>query len=100
MAAATPKFRYHSVSIIAGAQCCAAARSLGNVRVLSADAPRLPLPRCDTPGACQCTYRHYGDRRLAPRRARERGELADPWACTDRRRFVGRRAADRPGVLE
>jgi hypothetical protein len=94
MAAKTPRLRYHCVSVVAGQSACAAAQSLLGTRILSADAPRLPLDGCDTPAACQCTYRHYGDRRLAPRRARERGELADPWACTDRRRVGGRRATD------
>jgi hypothetical protein len=94
MAATIPRLRYHCVSVVAGRPACAAAQSLLGARMLSADAPRLPLADCDTPGACQCTYRHFGDRRLAPRRARERGELADPWACTDRRRFGGRRTTD------
>jgi hypothetical protein len=94
MAAKTPQLRYHCVSVVTGVQSCAAARSLKDVRLLSAQAPRLPLANCETPGACQCTYRHHDDRRVGPRRARERDELADPWALTDRRRSIGRRETD------
>jgi hypothetical protein len=79
---------------MSGPNACAAARQLKNVRALSAEAPRLPLANCDCPGTCRCTYRHHDDRRAGPRRARDRGKLADPWAMTDRRRSIGRRETD------
>jgi hypothetical protein len=94
MAATTPRLRYHCVSVVPGAQSCAAAKSFAGQRLMSADAPRLPLATCQTPGQCQCTYRHHDDRRAGPRRADERGDLADPWSATDRRHFSGRRATD------
>ena len=94
MATRIPKLRYHAVSVVCGADACAAAKQLKNVRVLSAEAPRLPLSACDCPATCACTYRHYDDRRAGPRRARERGQLAGPWAMTDRRRSTGRRETD------
>ncbi|MCM2309792.1 MAG: hypothetical protein NDI84_00185 [Steroidobacteraceae bacterium] len=94
MASKIPRLRYHAVSIVAGASACAAARQLKKVRVLSADAPRLPLATCECPGACKCTYRHHDDRRAGPRRAREAGQLGGPWAMTERRRSVGRRETD------
>ncbi len=94
MATRTPRLRYHAVSVVAGDQSCAAARLLRNVRALSADAPRLPLASCDCPAACRCTYRHHDDRRAGPRRAKERGQLAGPWAMTERRRSIGRRETD------
>jgi hypothetical protein len=94
MAAGTPKLRYHCVSIVAGTNGCAAALELRGVRVLSAEAPRLPLPGCEHAESCNCTYRHHDDRRAGPRRADERGTLADPWALTERRRRGGRRATD------
>lgn len=94
MAAGTPKLRYHCVSIVAGKHGCAAAIELRGVRVLSAEAPRLPLPGCEHANDCDCTYRHHDDRRVGPRRADERGNLADPWALTDRRRQGGRRSTD------
>jgi hypothetical protein len=94
MATKMPRLRYHAVCVVSGPKACAAAKQLKNVRVLSADAPRLPLANCDCPGACRCTYRHHDDRRAGPRRARERGQLGGPWAMTDRRRSVGRRETD------
>ena len=94
MAARIPRLRYHAVSVVSGANACAAAKQLKNVRVLSADAPRLPLATCDCPATCACTYRHHDDRRAGPRRARELGELPNPWAMTDRRRSIGRRETD------
>ena len=94
MASKTPRLRYHAVSVVSGARACAAARQLKNVRVLSADAPRLPLASCESPATCTCTYRHHDDRRAGPRRARELGQLGGPWAMTDRRRSVGRRESD------
>jgi hypothetical protein len=94
MAGRSPQLRYHCVSVATGLHACAAAKSLQGVRVLSAAAPRLPLANCDTPATCQCTYHHHDDRRVGLRRAGERGELADPWAYTNRRRSGGRRAMD------
>lgn len=94
MASRTPRLRYHAVSVVSGPRACDAAKQLKNVRVLSAEAPRLPLATCDCPATCTCTYRHFDDRRAGPRRARERGQLAGPWAMTDRRRSIGRRETD------
>jgi hypothetical protein len=82
------------VSVVGGPNACDAAKQLKNVRVLSAEAPRLPLANCDHPATCACVYRHHEDRRAGPRRARERGQLAGPWAMTDRRRSAGRRETD------
>ena len=94
MASRIPKLRYHAVSVVGGPHACAAETLLENVRVLSAEAPRLPLANCGSPGTCQCTYRHHDDRRAGPRRAKERGQLGGPWAMTDRRRSIGRRETD------
>ena len=94
MATKTPRLRYHAVSVVSGPRACVAAKQLKNLRVLSADAPRLPLANCDSPATCTCTYRHHDDRRAGSRRARDRGELGGPWAMTDRRRSVGRRETD------
>jgi len=62
--AATP---FHSVSIIAGAGACQTAKSLRNVRFLSAEAPLLPLISCDA-SRCNCKFAHYADRRRGDRR--------------------------------
>ena len=86
--------RYHCVTVNAGVQACPAAEVLQGVRLLSAEAPRLPLSACTMPAACRCTYRHHDDRRSGPRRARDRNERPEPWPSTDRRRSIGRRATD------
>ena len=94
MAAATPRLRYHCVSVVPGRTGCAAALAISGQRLLSLDAPRLPLHDCETPGECRCTYQHHDDRRIGPRRARERNELADPYSATERRHAFGRRSTD------
>jgi hypothetical protein len=94
MADRSPQLRYHCVSVAAGLHACSAAKSVAGMRMLSTAAPRLPLADCDSPATCRCTYHHHDDRRAGSRRAAERGELADPWAYTNRRRSGGRRATD------
>jgi hypothetical protein len=94
MAAGTPRLRYHCVTVVPGSTSCAAAQAIYGQRLLSADAPRLPLANCETPGECKCTYRHHDDRRAGPRRAVDREEIADPYAATERRRAYGRRSTD------
>lgn len=94
MLAKSLRLRYHCVTINAGKHGCDAAKALKDVRMLSAQAPRLPLAQCSSPDTCPCTYRHYDDRRAGPRRARERGDMPDPWSRTNRRRSIGRRETD------
>jgi hypothetical protein len=96
MADKKPQLRYHCVSVLAGPDACPDALDLGRARILSAEAPRLPLATCDRPSDCRCRYQHHDDRRAGARRAGERGELADPWVNTERRRARGRRAGDVP----
>jgi hypothetical protein len=94
MSTRTPRLRYHCVSVMSGGYGCPAAEALRGVRLLSTDAPLLPLPDCSQPERCRCTYKHFEDRRAGPRRARERGEVADKWSASERRRSVGRRSTD------
>jgi len=88
------RLRYHCVSIVGGANACAAAKALAKQRLLSADAPRLPIATCDKPDACACKYRHHDDRRAGPRRASEDGSPARPWEESERRNRRGRRDSD------
>jgi hypothetical protein len=90
----SPTLRYHCVSIHAGPQGCAAVKALQHTRILSAEAPHLPLPTCETPATCRCTYRHHDDRRKGPRRSSERNGPSDRWTAPERRRSIGRRATD------
>ena len=95
MASGKPRLRYHCVSIVPGATGCDAAKAISSQRILSAEAPRLPLATCSKPSDCNCTYRHYDDRREGPRRAFDRGEYSEPWSDRkERRRSIGRRTTD------
>jgi hypothetical protein len=59
---------WHAVSIIVDRYCCDAARGIVGRRFLAAEAPRLPLIGCGMREACDCKYKHHGDRRGPPRR--------------------------------
>ena len=53
---------FHAVSIKSTSSACEAARSMKDKRILSNEAPRLPLPDCDV-AQCKCRFVHYRDRR-------------------------------------
>ncbi len=53
---------FHAVSIRSGRRACDAVKALEGQRILSNEAPRLPLPDCDIVD-CECSYIHYRDRR-------------------------------------
>jgi hypothetical protein len=57
----------HAVSVESDFMVCDAARTLGDKRFLSAEAPPLPLPGCDR-GRCECRYVHHEDRRVGDER--------------------------------
>ena len=89
-----PKLKYRCVEVIAPASGCDAARSLKSQRLLSAEAPRLPLATCDRPSECKCIYRHFNDRREGPRRDNEHATLPRAHTGPERRRRLGRRDTD------
>jgi hypothetical protein len=84
--------RWHAVAIVTTDTACAAARACQNSRYLSVDAPRLPLAGCDTT-TCDCTYRHFADRRQGARRGTSAPD-PDTASVTERRDRRGRRADD------
>jgi hypothetical protein len=90
------RLRFHAVSIVPGKACCAQVQALQGVRLLSAEAPRLPIVGCTTPAQCQCRYQHHEDRRGPSRRSGLRSSMSSQWALTggDRRRAAGRRDSD------
>jgi len=71
-------------------------KALQGVRLLSAEAPRLPIVGCTMAQNCQCRYQHHEDRRGPSRRSGQRSSSSAQWELTggDRRRAVGRRDSD------
>lgn len=88
------RLKYHCVEVIASSSGCAAARSLKHVRLLSSEAPRLPLASCDQPATCKCVYRHFDDRRQGPRRESEHATRPLGHKGPERRKRLGRRESD------
>jgi hypothetical protein len=90
------RLKFHAVSIVSGEQCCAQVKALQGVRLLSAQAPRLPIVGCTMAQNCQCRYQHHEDRRGPSRRSGLRSSVASQWVLTggDRRRAGGRRDSD------
>lgn len=85
---------FHAVSVVAGSRCCEAARQMQDVRFLSGEAPKLPLPGCQA-GACHCRYAHHADRREGSDRRNR--DVWNPLVATkvnDRRQSRGRRITD------
>jgi hypothetical protein len=90
-----PRLRFHAVTVVARDEACADARALKDMRLLSADAPRLPMRDCDHPERCECRFVHHDDRRAGPRR----DDSDSPGARTstsfaERRTLRGRRVTD------
>lgn len=64
-----PKKSFHAVSIEPCSHACKAARALRGQRFLTHEVMTLPVPGCDE-SRCQCTYKHYADRRVGEERRR------------------------------
>jgi hypothetical protein len=96
MATKKPAGKYHSISVVAKAGGCAAAKRCASERFLSHKAPKLPLPECDRPGSCACVYQHHTDRRDDPRRTSDDGGPVPLMAPVNERRMRrGKRTSDR-----
>jgi hypothetical protein len=92
---AANKTRWYAVSVIPGKRCCLAAKQVLRKRWLSAEAPRLPLERCDQ-RTCECRYQHHTDRRGVPRRRVDREALPHPFDGVNKR--VSRRDRRKPEI--
>jgi len=64
---------WHAVSVESGLYACRAALDLRGKRMLSREAPVLPLVACPHADQCTCRFRHHADRRAVDRRARDAG---------------------------
>ena len=85
---------YHAVSIQPGPACRGTAEKYKGKRFLSAEAPQLPLPTCDS-RSCRCRYVHHNDRRTGrPRRNRDVWNKNPAIVTNDRRASAGRRVTD------
>jgi len=90
----TKSSAWHAVSVVAGATCCARARSSRGRRWLPGEAPPLPLSGCDAQ-KCECVYRHHQDRRGRSRRYSDWVGTYQPYAGPERRMGPrSRRTAD------
>jgi hypothetical protein len=87
------KTQWYAVAVVPGKRCCLAAKQVAKKRWLSANAPRLPLDRCDQ-RTCECRYQHHSDRRGTPRRRVDREAL--PHAFDGQERRVSRRDRRKP----
>ena len=90
-----PRRRFHAISIVAGPSPCAHVKALTGTRLLSLEAPRLPVVGCTNPGGCRCKFQHHEDRRSGPRRSGLSAPIRDDWSTDgNRRRTPGRRNLD------
>ena len=84
--------RWHAVSVKPGTGACAVASSGRSRRWLSREAPQLPLPGCNKPDTCRCTYQHHEDRRGEGRRAEDTDAFKRPPVVqVERRKHQDRR---------
>lgn len=58
---------YHCVSVCFDQTACSAIREYKGQRILSSEAPVLPLANCDT-SDCNCHFQHHEERRQEDRR--------------------------------
>ena len=94
-AVSTPKF--HAVSIKMDASPCHAIREYDGRRLLSNEAPMLPLPDCDQ-SDCSCRFEHYADRRAGDKRRDDVvtiARISSGETIQERRNWRDRRASDR-----
>jgi hypothetical protein len=85
---------YPAIAVVSPVDCCAAARELSGRRLLTAEAPRLPLADCTQPSQCKCRFRKFTDRRDGDDDRRQLGsEARSIWYAGPQRRVspTGRR---------
>ncbi len=92
LSAVKPRY-YHAVSIVPGRSSCPESFVLSRLRLLSREAPALPLPDCPTPERCACRFQKYDDRRQEERR--DIVASGQWYGGVERRRTRGRRVTDR-----
>jgi hypothetical protein len=84
--------RFGAVEIRTRRSACQAARALEGQRLLSKEAPALPLPAC-TAARCSCKFAKWSDRRSEGRRLDHGGLSASIFLANNRRARRDRRRA-------
>ncbi len=93
--ASSAEHPYAAVSIIPCRDACMAAWEMQGERFLIREAPRLPLPECDS-GNCTCEFKQYDDRRTPGDRRSKMSALDQDFAQQAfPKRNKGRRRTDR-----
>ena len=85
---------FHGIEIVPGPQPCEAVKELANRRMLSEEAPRLPLTSCSRADLCTCKYKHFVDRRTDSRRESDIGLPSRTYLQEEKRAGTGRRITD------
>ena len=86
--------RFGAVEIRIRRGACEAARALEGQRLLSKEAPALPLPAC-TAAQCSCKFAKWSDRRAEARRLEHGGLSASIFLANNRRTKRERRRAEK-----
>ena len=85
---------FHGIEIIPGPRPCEAVQKLANRRMLSEEAPPLPLNSCSRADLCTCKYTHFADRRTDSRRESDIGLPSRTYLKEEKRAGSGRRITD------
>jgi len=84
---------FHGVEVVPGPRACKAVSALAGKRLLSDEAPLLPITECTNSQTCSCHYVHFSDRRTESRREADDG-LPPRMVEDERRNQAGRRVTD------
>lgn len=90
---------FAAVEVVCGKQCCEEVWALNGKRILTQDAPMLPLKNCSMQDRCACKFRKYADRRQEGTDRRALGGLRHSirsswYSGSERRDRSGRRESD------
>jgi hypothetical protein len=87
---------YHSVSILPGSPCCKPAGEAQGRKILSSEAPKLPLDECTMPERCRCRFHKHSDRREGDDDRRLLGHVQRSvwYGGAEKRKSRGRRTDD------
>jgi hypothetical protein len=82
--------RFHAVSIEPCSHACAAVMAMRGKRYLATEVSSLPVLGCDA-SRCQCTYKHFADRRTGHDRRHASSAMQEHFHRSDKRHGKDRR---------